>query len=46
MFRLLAATILFGLTLSMLGCAGPQLGADNTHRFTTDPYNYEFSRNL
>jgi hypothetical protein len=46
MIRFLAAAILCGLTLSMFGCAGPQLGADNTHRFNSDPYNYEFSRNL
>ncbi|WER47524.1 hypothetical protein CupriaWKF_08265 [Cupriavidus sp. WKF15] len=46
MIRLLAAAILCAITLSVMGCAGPQMGADNTHRFTSDPYNYEFSRNL
>ncbi len=46
MIRVLLAAMLCGITLAVLGCASPQMGADNSHRFNSDPYNYEFSRNL
>jgi hypothetical protein len=46
MIRYLAGAILCAIALNILGCAAPQMGADNSHRFNSDPYNYEFSRNL
>lgn len=46
MLRKLAAAILCVLTLGVFGCASQTLSAQQSQRFTTDPYNYDLSKNL
>jgi hypothetical protein len=46
MTRILAAAILSALTLGVLGCASHVVSAEQSQRFSSDPYNYELSKNL
>lgn len=46
MKKILTTAILFALTLSLLGCASQVVSAERSQRFSSDPYNYDLSKNL
>lgn len=46
MKKILVTAILCVLTFSVLGCASQVVSAERSQRFSSDPYNYELSKNL
>jgi len=46
MLRIFISAILCAVSLGLLGCADSAIKADNANHFSSDPYNYEFGKNL
>lgn len=46
MIRILATLLLCATTLGVLGCASAPATVSDAHRFTSDPYQYEFDLHL